>query len=350
MHRFSQRLGSRILVVVASLFLVTSGCASWENGREKVPEIPFPNDTPRELRKVSLPDYVIEPPDILIVNVVNAFPKAPYRVREGDVLRIEVSGVLPQRPIANNFPVESGGQINLGEPYGYVQVARMTTPEIVDAITAHLKSQFRNPVATIGLAQYGALQQVAGEHHVGLDGDIVLGTYGEVRVVGLTRTEARRAIQEHLSNYLESPEVSVDIYAYNSKVYYIVLQGTGAGDGVARFPVTGNETVLDAMSQVQGLQPYSSKRIWVARPAPAGNECAQILPVDWEGVTQRADTRTNYQLLPGDRLYVAEDKAYAATAFINKIMSPFERAFGFVIMGTGMAKQITFFNDPRANF
>jgi polysaccharide export outer membrane protein len=350
MHRFSQRLGSRLLVFLASLVVLTSGCASWENGREKVPETPFPNDTPRELRKVSLPDYVIEPPDILIVNVLNAFPKAPYRVREGDVLRIEVSGVLPQRPIAGNFSIESGGALNLGEPYGYIQVARMTMQEVIEAITAHLKSQFRNPVASVSLAQYAALQQVAGEHHVGLDGDIMLGTYGEVRVCGLTRTEAKRVIEGHLTNYLESPEVSVDIYAYNSKVYYVFLQGTGPGDGVARFPITGNETVLDAMSQVQGLQPYSSKRIWVARPAPAGNECAQILPVDWEGVTQRADTRTNYQLLPGDRLYVAEDKAFAATAFINKIVSPFERAFGFVMMGTGMAKQINFFNNANSNY
>jgi hypothetical protein len=30
----------------------------------------------------------------------------------------------------------------------------------------------------------------------------------------------------------------------------------------------------------------------------------QILPVDWNGITRAGNTRTNYQLLPGDRLYV----------------------------------------------
>ena len=44
----------------------------------------FPGEhTPvgRELEKVSLPPYVIEPPDILTIEALRVVPKAPYRIR-----------------------------------------------------------------------------------------------------------------------------------------------------------------------------------------------------------------------------------------------------------------------------
>ncbi len=56
-------------------------------------------------------------------------------------------------------------------------------------------------------------------------------------------------LDDEARQYLENPEVSVSVFSYNSKVYYVITQGAGMGDGVFRFPVTGNETVLDAVSQ-----------------------------------------------------------------------------------------------------
>ncbi|MEZ6075673.1 MAG: hypothetical protein R3C56_08340 [Pirellulaceae bacterium] len=44
-------------------------------------------------------------------------------------------------------------------------------------------------------------------------------------LVGLTLDEARMAIADHLSPYFANPQVSVSVYAFNSKVYYIVTQG-----------------------------------------------------------------------------------------------------------------------------
>ena len=101
--------------------------------------------------------------------------------------------------------------------------------------------------------------------------------------------------------------------AYNSKVYYVITQGAGLGDSVRRLPVTGNETVLDAISQINGLSQVSSKKIWIARPAPHNFGCQQILPIEWDAITQGAQTATNYQILPGDRLFVAEDELVTFT-------------------------------------
>jgi len=93
------------------------------------------------------------------------------------------------------------------------------------------------------------------------------------------------------------PQVVVDVFAYNSKKYYVVTQGAGFGDNVAEAPITGNETVLDAIARVGGISQVSSTKIWIARPAPNGVGCEQILPINWEDITRGASTATNYQLM-----------------------------------------------------
>ena len=41
---------------------------------------------------------------------------------------------------------------------------------------------------------------------------------------------------------------------------------------------------------------------WVARPNPHHPD--EILPVDWKGITRLGEPKTNYQVLPGDRIFV----------------------------------------------
>src|SRR5207244_8737661 len=104
--------------------------------------------------------------------------------------------------------------------------------------------------------------------------------------------------------YMETPESSVNGAGSNSSVYYIIFDGAGHGEQVFRLSITGKETVLDAIGQVNGLsQVASRRRIWVARPA-LGDEEEIILPVDWKAITRAGGTDTNYQILPGDRVYV----------------------------------------------
>ena len=91
------------------------------------------------------------------------------------------------------------------------------------------------------------------------------------------------------------PQVSIDVSAYNSKWYYIIADGAGYGHFILRFPVTGKETVLDAISQNAGLPLVSSKhKIWVARPDPSDCRRQNILPVDWVCLTEERSTATNY--------------------------------------------------------
>jgi polysaccharide export outer membrane protein len=295
---------------------------------------------PHELQMSVLPRYVIEPPDILVIEAVRVVPRPPYRLQSLDVLSIDVRGALPDAPIAGEFAVQPGGIISLGPPYGIVNVNGMTIPEAGKAIEDKLRQQLRDPVVGVSLLASASQQQIAGEHLVGPDGTVNLGTYGSVQVVGMTVDEAKRAIEAHLSRFLDGPEVAVTVFAYNSKVYYIVTEGANLGDGVYRFPITGNDKVLDAVSLIGGLSEVASSRMWIARPSP---DCTLplILPVDWNHITARGDSATNYQLMPGDRLFIAEDKLVAFDNGLAKLLAPIERAFGFTLLGQRTAASLS---------
>jgi polysaccharide biosynthesis/export protein len=279
-----------------------------------------------------LPTYVIEPPDILVVEALQLVPKAPYRLRTGDAVLVTARGVDPSAPINGQYLLGLGGILDMGPAYGSIAVAGMTADEARAAVTQYLSKDWKEPKVTISLVQIAGLQQIAGDHLVGPDGMIALGSYGSVPVVGLTLAQARQAVESHLSQFLERPEVSVDMFAYNSKVYYVITEGAGLGDHVVRFPITGNETVLDALANINGTTSASSKRIWISRPTPYADQ-VQILPVDWYAITKQGSTVTNYQIMPGDRLFIAENELVALDTGLGKLIAPIERVFGFSILG-----------------
>jgi polysaccharide biosynthesis/export protein len=295
------------------------------------PSLLPPPDMPRELSKVVLPVYTIEPPDILVIEAIHIVPKSPYLLRTGDVLAVNVLGTLPDAPVAGAFPVQPGGLVNLGLPYGTAKVTGLTTDQAREEIRRVMATQVREPTVSVSLVEMAGKQQIAGQHLVGPDGTVTLGTYGSIPVVGLTLAQAKETIERHLAQALEDPEVAVDVFAYNSKVYYVITEGAGLGDAITRFPITGNETVLDAMSNIAGTTSVSSKKIWIARPVPHTDQI-QILPVDWKGITASGVAATNYQILPGDRVFVAEDHMVALDTKLGKLMAPWQRVMGFSLL------------------
>jgi polysaccharide export outer membrane protein len=264
-------------------------------------EVPAPAGIPNEKAKMALPAYVIEPPDVLQINAVQLVPKPPYKLKPLDVLRV----MFPSSPesltekdrkdlmeggrwASANYIVEPEGTINMGPLYGKVLVFGMSTEEARKAVEAQITKQTKKELVDLGkvaleLVQSQAMQQVLGYHLVRPDGTVGLGSYGSVFVTGMTITDARAAIEEHLSQSVLRPEISVDVVGFNSKVYYVILDGAGFGEQVIRLPSYGNETVLDAISQVYGLPAVAARsRVWIARPGPeehspetfAGSDCA----------------------------------------------------------------------------
>lgn len=359
MESLGKLIGSyRLVAWILTAALCASGCGFL---RPSMPMDAVDVAAPNERAKTILPPYVISPPDVLQINAVQLVPKPPYHIKSLDVLFVQFPAepdlltkqdledlLKTGRVVSGNFTVRPDGTIDLGAVYGKVEVYNLTIEQAQKVVEKKMM-QLTNPKlvkagkVTVDLFQSRGMQQILGDHLVRPDGSISLGTYGDVTVAGMTLFEAKKAIEQHLSRYLKDPEVTVDVSGYNSQVYYVIFDGGGFGEQVLRLPVTGNETVLDAIGQVQGLPSVASRsHIWIARPNRHGNEDGAILPVDWKAITRRGNTTTNYQLLPGDRLYVMAEPLITTNTYIDRVIAPVERVMGFSLLGAAVHRTFRF--------
>jgi polysaccharide export outer membrane protein len=208
-------------------------------------------------------------------------------------------------------------------------------------------------------------QPIGGQHLVNLDGTVRLGIWGSVPVSGLSLEQAQKAIGQHVYKKMQedkriadkfkanSPEklfVIVDVLAYNSKTYYVITDGGGFGEQIFSFPLLGGETVLDALARINGLPEIGSKRdIWIARRSPLPGMPEQLLPVDYVAVTQHAVAQTNYQMMPGDRLYVKAQGIFRFDRTLQKVLTPIERLLGVTLLGSSTVNSISGRNQTGSN-
>jgi polysaccharide export outer membrane protein len=313
--------------------LSSGGCCLLSHEVAADPEIPA------ELNRQSEGAYILDTPDIVVIDALRLLPIPPYKIEPLDVLQISVTGTLVE-PIAGLYSVDPDGTVRLGATYGSVQVEGMSLADAKKAIETELKKTLKEPGVQVGLAQSRAMQQIRGEHLIRPDGTVGLGIYGSVHIAGMTLEEAKASIEEHLKQYVRKPEVSVDVFSYNSKVYYVITDGGGYGEQVYRLAKTGNETVLDAISQINGLPAVASrKRIRLVRPTP-DQHGDESLPVDWKAITQKGVAATNYQVLAGDRIYVEAEPLVTADTYLARIISPIERLLGVTLLGGSTYKAV----------
>ena len=186
-------------------------------------------------------------------------------------------------------------------------------------------------------ADQDVVKLLGGQMAVRPDGTIFLGPLGSVTVAAATVGQAEERVRRHLG----MDGVKLRVTQFNSKRYYVITDGGGYGEQVYPFPVTGSETVLDALANINGLPSVASKRnIWVARRSPHADHPWQILPVDWIGITQHGITTTNYQIMPGDRIYVKAQRIITIDTALARLLSPVERMLGVTLLGANVNNQI----------
>jgi protein involved in polysaccharide export with SLBB domain len=194
------------------------------------------------------PEYVVEPPDLLLVEVLEA---------------------LPGQPISGERLVRPDGRISLGF-YGNLPVASLTLPQIKERIVLHLR-KFLND-ETLGLLQTDEV----GQPRRDAEGRLVVG------------------------DPRDTDRVFVDVTAYNSQNCYVMGDVRIPG----RLPYTGGDTVLDLLYYAGGLLPSADKaHIRLVRSYPKGSH-PQVLPINYEEIAMGTDSSTNYAILPNDRLVV----------------------------------------------
>ena len=274
----------RIGLLLALAVSASCGCQTVRTPESKIAK----SGIPREFTKVSMPDYVIEPPDLIIVELLDG---------------------LPGRPIAGERLVRPDGKISLGF-YGEVYVAGLTIAEAKEKVVLHLRTYMTD--SALGLVSFD--ERAEGGK----------GGYIDVEPSKTSR-------------------VYVDVTAYNSKVYYV--QGDVGSPG--RLPITGNETVLDAIQYSGGLIPTAAQQnIRLVRPAPPGACCEQVLPVNLAAIVNAGDSTTNYQLMPGDRLVVYRDPIVRTTVFLDRIAAPFNTVLNGMLQYSFTARSVKSIGVP----
>jgi polysaccharide export outer membrane protein len=133
------------------------------------------------------------------------------------------------------------------------------------------------------------------------DGTIELGPFGRVQVAGKTPEEIEREVQAIINEKAkDAGRIRVSLVGRQSKVFYVLGEVNSPG----AYPLSGRETVLDAIIAAGGLTDAADAGgVTYTQPSLPG-ECRMVLPVCYREIVQLGDTSTNYQVAPGDRIYV----------------------------------------------
>jgi protein involved in polysaccharide export with SLBB domain len=347
------------------------------------PLLPIPDDPPpHEGAMISLP-HIIEPPDLLLVEVLDA---------------------LPGRPISGERLVKPDGTISLGF-YGEIPVRGLTLEQVKIAIIMHLRPFIAD--ATLGLIAPDLEEMTASPPRekpappeVPKQGESPLEAKGKAKprtstfrlpsssrplrpraasspvarrpasVRPVLRTASQEQAQDKAApapapNQLTVPaggsgKVTITIQVdgqglplaqpvaeappvalegnervklippeKSDKVFvdvtaynsknYFVL---GDIEVPGRFPCTGHETVLDALQFAGGfLATAEPKDIRLVRPARGGNP-ARTFKIDLTAIQEKGDITSNYQLFPGDRLIVGRNEVVKRTVEIDRLAAP----------------------------
>jgi protein involved in polysaccharide export with SLBB domain len=144
--------------------------------------------------------------------------------------------------------------------------------------------------------------RLPGDQPVLPDGTIRLGRYGPLVVAGQTLDQVEAAVNALIKSRTKNAgPITVRLVSRVSKVYYVLGEVNSPGS----FPLQGREAVLDGIIAAGGLTDRASHRhIILSRPTNP-RDCRVVLPICYQQIVQLGDTSTNYQLAPGDRIFVA---------------------------------------------
>ncbi len=228
-----------------------------DNGGIDEPRPPILNlPAPETIKPTPLAEIPDNPPPH-----ESALLDVPHIIEPPDILGIEVMMALPGRPITGEYLVRSDGTVNLGW-YGDVHLRGLTLEQAKTKLMLHLRTYLT---------------------------DVTLGLYapdpvnGELVAVPPSKTD----------------KLYVDVMEYNSAYYYVL----GDVALLSKLNITGSETVLDAIQHSGGLLPSADDtNITLVRPSREGKP-ARTYKIDYAAI-KNGNSKANLQIFKNDRLIV----------------------------------------------
>jgi polysaccharide export outer membrane protein len=278
------------------------------------------NPPPHEGAMIDLP-LVVEPPDLVLIEVLEA---------------------LPGRPISGERLVRPDGTISLGF-YGVVHVRGLTLPQLKVALIKHLRRYIDDD--TLGLRSEPLPPDEAAEGHPLPPIEEGVAPAGKKDDPAPARPVQPQEVRTRFVSPADSTRVFVDMTAYNSTSYYVLGDVLVPG----KLACTGKETVLDAIQYGGGLLPTAEpKDIRLVRPGLNGKP-SKVYRVELEAIQEKGDVRTNYQIFPGDRVIVGRNEVVTKTIELDRLHAAIQPVVSSMQQNVNMLKSLGALSPERSD-
>ena len=162
--------------------------------------------------------------------------------------------------------------------------------------------------------------ELSRQYRVSPDGNVVLPLLSEpVKAAGLTPTQFSGELSKELraKGLVSDPHIVVTILSSRLKSVAI----TGAVHQPQIYPVFGKTTLIDLLSQAQGLSDDASNLAVISRGdlgAQETNATDRVITVDLKKLLQTGDPKYNIEIYPGDRVTVPHAGVVYVVGAVNK--------------------------------
>lgn len=178
-------------------------------------------------------------------------------------------------------------------------------------------------------------EDISGEYIVTPEGTIFINLLGEIKVLGMTKDEVARILQERLSEYIIDIEMTVSIVGYRSKHIYVLGEVLFPG----RIPMKGNIMSLrDAVIEA-GL-PTNDAASWRATIIRPSEQKPYVKHVNVRRLLYGGQLKFDYYLQPDDVVYLP----LSLPQTFNKFVTPFLTAGQ---TGEDIVDVIKYFNKQK---
>ena len=166
--------------------------------------------------------------------------------------------------------------------------------------------------------------EVSGRFQINQEGKIQYEFVGDIKLSGMTKEDAAKVIAERLAEYIISPEVSVKISGYNSKVVYVVGEVGRPGKIFMRGDtITIREALMDAgLPQLTGV----TRKSRLITPSEKGK--GAVKKVDVYALLYEGDLTQNFEMKPGDVIYIPATFLTKTMRALQPVAAPIGTAAG----------------------
>lgn len=136
------------------------------------------------------------------------------------------------------------------------------------------------------------------------DGKISMPLIGDVLAAGKTAEGLAQDINNRLTEYIRSPQVTVIVANPSSTDYQQTVRVTGAVTKPSSMPFRKGMTVLDLVLAVGGPTDFASAN--KSKLYRSTGDEVKAFPIYLNDILKRGKLETNYKLVPGDIISVPE--------------------------------------------